>query len=132
MQWLARSGMTGTVEPLLMLRNRQTERQKHSRPEPFCDTHAHSEWEGHRVSRVDFKARVVTAMAGCGLPGFRDGPALEVLWMWGCGVRRGLGRLGEGKKGKGRGGTEPARERARERERAKGRERTQVTMESTV
>ena len=81
------------------------------------------------MSRVDFKAGLVTAMAGCGLPGFRDGPALEVR---GCVVRRGLGRLGEGKKGKGRGGTEPARERAREREREKGRERTQVTMESTV
>ena len=101
MQWLARSGMTGTVEPLLMLRNRQTERQKHSRPEPFCDTHAHSEWEGHRVSRVDFKAGLVTAMAGCGLPGFRDGPALEVR---GCVVRRGLGRLGEMKGGEGAGG----------------------------
>ena len=84
-----------------MLRKRQAERQKHSRSVSFCDTHAHSEWEGHRVSRVDFKAGLVTAMAGCGLPGFRDGPALEVR---GCVVRRGLRRLGEGKGGEGAGG----------------------------
>eukprot|EP00277_Geminigera_cryophila_P002165 CAMPEP_0179421568 /NCGR_PEP_ID=MMETSP0799-20121207/9860_1 /TAXON_ID=46947 /ORGANISM="Geminigera cryophila, Strain CCMP2564" /LENGTH=279 /DNA_ID=CAMNT_0021195433 /DNA_START=95 /DNA_END=930 /DNA_ORIENTATION=+ len=35
-----------------------------------------SEWEGHRVRRVDLGADMVYTVAGCGVAGFRDGPAL--------------------------------------------------------
>jgi hypothetical protein len=39
-----------------------------------------SEWEGHRIRRVDLDNNKVSTLAGTGRAGFRDGPASEALF----------------------------------------------------
>jgi hypothetical protein len=43
-----------------------------------------SEWEGHRVRRIDLRCQMVTTLAGTGRSGFLDGPAHQALFHEPC------------------------------------------------